>query len=428
MSYPAAIALLAAVAATPALAAEFSLEPGQKAIGEITRYTVRQGEVLGDIARRFDLGYTELAAVNPGVDPWAPGAGRVLTIPGRHILPEGPRQGIVINLAQARLFYFPPGADRVETYPITIGFIGKNTPLGVSRVVSKEPSPTWYPPASIRREEPELPAAVPPGPDNPLGKYALHLGWKNYLIHGTNKPDSIGRTVSHGCIRLYPEDIERLFGEVGTGLSVRTVEQPATAGWKGDDLYVQVYPSKQQADDIDTEKTPTPEPVHGVDTIVQAAAGSYADLVNWGAVQRAAQQRTGMAVLVAHRGSGPVISRDDSPAGDGFGYDPSQDREAKAYRPYRPGAADGSTYGRGTADGSAYDQAYAPSAYDSRAYDRRSYNSPAYGQAYARPSYDGPSSNPGYLSPPDDPAYDTPAFGGAAAGPQRLYSNWYTGR
>src|SRR5205807_3234828 len=167
----AGIALLAALAALPAEAAEYPLAPDQSVVGETRRYTVKEGEVFADIARHFDIGYTALVTANPGVDPWLPGVGREITIPALHIMPDAPRQGIVINLAQWRLFYFPPGGDRVETFPITVGFVGKNTPIGVTRIVSKEPSPTWYPPASIRREEPDLPAAVPPGPDNPLGAY-----------------------------------------------------------------------------------------------------------------------------------------------------------------------------------------------------------------------------------------------------------------
>lgn len=299
---------LLGMAETPP-AAEFALGPGQKAVGEVTHYTVRDGEVFGDIARRFDLGYTELAAANPGVNPWVPPAGTVLTIPALHVLPDAPHRGVVINLAQSRLYYFPAGGGRVETHPIAIGFIGKNTPVGVTRVVSKEANPTWHPPPSIRREEPELAAAVPPGPDNPLGAFAMHLGWANYLVHGTNKPDSIGRTVSHGCIRLYPEDIDRLFHQVGVGTSVRTVQQPAAAGWQGDALYVQVSPSKTQADAIDTEHPVAAEPARGVAAIVKAAAGEYAAAVDWKAVDRAAKERTGMPVQVAQRpGNGPALS------------------------------------------------------------------------------------------------------------------------
>ena len=308
--------LVGALASLPAGAAEYALAPGQQVVGEPAGYAIRQGDVLPEIARRFDVGYTALAAANPGVDPWLPQPGRQLTIPSSYVLPEGPHQGIVINLAQWRLFYFPPGGGRVETYPLGLGVIGVSTPHGVTRVVRKEPNPTWYPPASIRAERPELPRVVPPGPDNPLGAYALHLGWPSYLIHGTNKPDGVGRNVSHGCIRLLPEDIERLFGEVAVGTPVRVIDQPVAAGWNGDALYVEVYPSKAQTEQIDTERPVSPDPAHGVRAIVTAAAGSYAGAVDWAAVDEAARQRTGMPVLVAQK-SGPMAAQ--PPAGYGAG-------------------------------------------------------------------------------------------------------------
>jgi len=124
--------------------------------------------------------------------------------------------------------------------------------------VLKEDGPIWRPPPSIRAERPELPAAIYPGPDNPLGKYALRLGWTNYLIHDTNKPDSVGRNVSHGCLHLYPEDIDRLFHEVPVGTVVRSVNQPVKAGWIDNRLYVEVHPSKEQADEIDYNQPMTP--------------------------------------------------------------------------------------------------------------------------------------------------------------------------
>ena len=397
-------ALAAVSTGLPAAAAEYPLEPGQKTVGEATRYTVKEGEVFGDIARQFDIGYTELVTANPGVNPWVPGAGRTITIPTVHVLPDAPREGIVINLAQWRLFYFPPGGDRVETHPITIGFVGKNTPVGATRVVSKEPNPTWYPPASIRSEEPDLPAAVPPGPDNPLGAFALHLGWKNYLIHGTNKPDSIGRAVSHGCMRLYPEDVEKLFGEVGVGTPVHTVQEPATTGWQGDALYVQVYPSKSQTEEIDTMQPVTSDPATGVEAVVRAAAGNYADLIDWNAVRRAAQQRTGMAVKVADRSPGGMVaSRDEEPTAR-YGASPSQygssasryDASASRYD------ASASRYG------SAYPYDAAPSRFEGSS--SRNYGPP--------PGYEGPAS---YYAPP-------PGYGQPAAEGQKLYTNWYTGR
>ena len=311
--YLPALALITVLTLLPAAAAEYELAPGQKAVGELRRYVIRQGDVFPDIARHFDIGYTELAAANPGIDPWYPGVGREIVIPSLHLLPDAPRKGIVINLAQWRLFYFSPGGDRLVTFPLGLGVIGKKTPLGATQVMSKEPNPTWYPPPSIRAERPELPAAIPPGPDNPLGAHALHLGWKNYLLHGTNKPDGVGRNVSHGCIRLYPEDIQWLFEATAVGTPVRTVDQPATAGWQGDRLYVQVYPSKSQAEQIDTERRVNAEPAQGVEEAVRLAAGRYADSVDWGSVRRAAQERTGMAVLVADRSA---VARSSAPADD----------------------------------------------------------------------------------------------------------------
>ncbi len=243
-----------------------------------------------------------MLAANPGVDPWSP-AGRRLTIPSLYILPDAPRVGVVLNLAERRLYYFPPGGKSVQTYPIGIGAIGFTTPLSTTRVVRKEPNPTWVPPPSIRAEEPDLPAVVGPGPENPLGDYALRLGWNNYLIHGTNKPDGVGRNVSHGCIHLYPEDIERLFNAVAVGTPVRAIEQPAAAAWIGIGLYVEAHPSKDQADQIDTEQPVTPEQAPGLREAVAAVAGDHADGVGrWSAGCKAAgYQRTGLPVEVAQR-------------------------------------------------------------------------------------------------------------------------------
>ena len=300
-SFAAGALVIAILAGVPAIAAEYSIARGQKVIGEQRPYAIQQGDVFPDIARRFDIGYTALVAANPGVDPWVPGLGRRITIPSLFILPDAPQQGIVINLAQWRLFYFPPGGGRVETYPLGLGTIGQRTPIGATRVVRKDPNPAWYPPASIRAEKPELPAIVPPGPDNPLGAYALRLGWPTYLIHGTNKPDGVGRNVSHGCIRLYPEDIAKLFAAVAVGTPVRTVEQQATAGWIDDGLYVQIYPSKSQTEEIDIDQPATPEAAEGVRELVSAAAGAYVETVDWLAVEEARNQRSGMPVRVATR-------------------------------------------------------------------------------------------------------------------------------
>jgi L,D-transpeptidase ErfK/SrfK len=371
---PAAL-LAICLSATPIAAAEFSLAPGQKVIGEVRGYVVQPGEGLNEVARKFDLGYTALAAANPGVDQFNPGVGRRLMIPALYILPDAPRQGIVINLAQYRLFYFPPGGNRVETYPVGLAVFGSKTPLGASSVVRKEPNPTWYPPASIRAERPELPAMIPPGPDNPLGDYALHLGWPRYLIHGTNKPDGTGRNVSHGCIRMYPEDIERLFNEVSVGTQVRTVSQPAGAGWSEDGgLYVKVFPSKQQVEEIDVDHPVSYEPAAGVDSLVRAAASSSTDSVDWRVVQQAAQERTGMPLRVAEKGAAGVARN--------------------AVQPYDQYAAQPS-YGQYPAQPS-YNQ-YAAQ--------------PSYSQYAAQPPYYGYAAQPAYDPNAARPPYDRDAAG-----------------
>lgn len=314
-------------AAAPAAIKEFALTPGQKVVGEVREYVVHPGEGLNEIARKFDLGYTALAAANPGIDQFVPGVGRRLIIPSVYVLPDAPRHGIVINLAQYRLFYFPAGGDRVETYPLGLAVFGRKTPLGATRIARKEPNPTWYPPPSIRAERPELPAAISPGRDNPLGDYALHLGWPRYLIHGTNKPDGVGRNVSHGCIRMYPEDIQRLFSEASVGTPVRTVNQPATAGWVGGRLYLEVYPSKTQTEEIDTARLVSVEPAPGARNVVRAAAGRYAYAVDWRAVDTAAQERTGAPVIVADRSAFvPRLDAAQKP----------EDEEASISRPVGP--------------------------------------------------------------------------------------------
>jgi L,D-transpeptidase ErfK/SrfK len=187
---------------------------------------------------------------NPDVDPWLPGEGTLIVLPTQFVIPEAPAEGIVVNIAALRMFYFPKAAKDeprvVMTFPIGIGKVGWATPVGTTKVVSKREKPFWTPPASVRREHAEagdpLPAQVPPGPDNPLGLYAMNLGWSSYLIHGTNKPPGVGMRASHGCIRMYPEDIATVFPEIPVGMKVTVVNQPLLYRWQDDSLYVQAYP------------------------------------------------------------------------------------------------------------------------------------------------------------------------------------------
>jgi L,D-transpeptidase ErfK/SrfK len=210
----------------------------------------RHEDTLADIARRFNLGYDEVLRANPDVDPWLPGEGTRIVLPTQFVLPEAPAEGIVVNIAALRMFYFPkPDKDQprvVMTFPIGIGKVGWATPVGTTKIASKREKPFWTPPASVRKEHEAagdpLPARVPPGPDNPLGLYAMNLGWPSYLIHGTNKPPGVGMRASHGCIRMYPEDIAAVFPEIPVGMKVTVVNQPLLYRWQGDSLYVQSYP------------------------------------------------------------------------------------------------------------------------------------------------------------------------------------------
>jgi L,D-transpeptidase ErfK/SrfK len=235
----------------PVATHQFQIDPEHdEVIGELQVTYVQGEDTLPDIARRFNLGYEEIVRANPGVDPWLPGVGREIVLPTQFILPNAPREGLVINLAQLRVFYFPKpeeGAPQtVITHPIGVGKVGWSTPEGSTKVVSKLKNPTWYPPASVRKEHREagdpLPARVPPGPDNPLGVHMMRLGWPSYLIHGTNKPYGVGLRSSHGCIRFYPEDIAQLFDEISVGTKVTVVNQPFVFGWGEDGLYAQAFP------------------------------------------------------------------------------------------------------------------------------------------------------------------------------------------
>ena len=227
----------------------FELKADTEVIGRMYFTRVQGEETLRDIARAYDLGYDDIAAANPGVDPWTPAEGERIILPLAHVLPDAPREGIVINLAARRLFYYPPVADsepqRVVTHPIGIGREGWSTPLGKTVIAQKHVDPPWTVPASIRREHAAggdpLPAVVPPGPDNPLGSHALRLGWSSILIHGTNKPAGIGMRVSHGCIQLYPEDIVTLFADVPVGTPVTVVDQPYLVGYGPDGLLLEAH-------------------------------------------------------------------------------------------------------------------------------------------------------------------------------------------
>jgi L,D-transpeptidase ErfK/SrfK len=235
---------------TPVAMHEFTVEPTDDVVGNVQIIRARDEDTLSDIARRFNVGYEEIVSANPGVDPWVPKAGTEIVIPTAFVLPDAKREGIVINLAAMRLFYFqraePGEPQKVITHPIGIGRVGWRTPEGKTRIVSKAEDPAWTPTPAIRKEHAAegdpLPRVVPPGPDNPLGTHVLRLGWPEYAIHGTDKPPSIGLRGTHGCLRLYPEDIVGIYDAVPVGTPVTVVNQPFLIGWRGDTLVMQTYP------------------------------------------------------------------------------------------------------------------------------------------------------------------------------------------
>jgi len=246
-SIAAIAAVLLASTSSSADAASYQL-PRDKTdvVGYPMTYKAKRRDTFSAISQRFDVPYLVLLAANPGVDPWAPGVGTEVKLPTQIILPKAPRSGIVINVAELRLYYYPPTGDRVEVFPIGIGRVGWTTPLGSTSITKKKKNPTWTPPASIRREHAAkgriLPAVVPAGPKNPLGRHAMRLGFNGaYLIHGTNKNFGVGMRVSHGCIRMYPEDIEYLFNIVSVGTKVRVVNQPYKVGTRHGHLYAEAH-------------------------------------------------------------------------------------------------------------------------------------------------------------------------------------------
>jgi len=268
-------------------------------VGHTARHQIRGDETLLDLTRRFDLGYVELIAANPGIDPWIPGVGTRVLLPSAHLLPAGPRKGIVINLAEQRLYLFEADTEALLfSFPIGVSREGWTTPLGRTKVIRKRKDPIWYPTRSARREDPELPTVVRAGPENPLGTHALYLGWDRYLIHGTNEPDGVGRRVSRGCIRLYPEDIVRLFESTPVGAEVRVVHETAKLAWVGEDVFFEVHPSLDEMLVLEEEGILPEIRPDDLRPQIKEFAGGASDRIDWGLAYRVAADRRGVPVRI----------------------------------------------------------------------------------------------------------------------------------
>lgn len=277
-------------------------------IGEINYVESSKEETLVDIARRYDLGYDEIIKANLGVNRWLPGEKTKILLPSKFILPDAPHQGIVLNLAELRLYYFSPkkenGNQLVYTFPISIGRMDWKSPLGSTKVVKKEKDPAWNPPASIKAEHARdgdyLPDKIPGGdPTNPLGHYALRLGIPGYLIHGVNeqKEYGIGMRVTHGCVRLYPEDIELLFSLVPEGTAVTFVDQPLKVGLQGEELLIEAHAPLEE-DELEFEYS------HKID--IEEAQKMITQKINSevtyepAELKKILQEASGIPVVIAH--------------------------------------------------------------------------------------------------------------------------------
>ena len=251
--------VLVIIAASQSQADIFTLPPADvDVIGQVSTVTASSNETLLDIARRYDLGQNEILLANPTVDRWLPEENSVVVLPNRFILPNVARTGLVLNLPEMRLYYFPkpkPGENPIViTHPVSVGRMDWKTPLGKTSIISKKKDPDWRPPQSLKDEaiaagDEPLPDIVKAGPDNPLGRYAMRLGIPGYLIHSTNKPYGVGMRVTHGCLRMYPEDIERLYEGIPVGTPVQLVNQPIKLGWLAGSLFVELHPPLDEDQD-----------------------------------------------------------------------------------------------------------------------------------------------------------------------------------
>ncbi|MGB6488990.1 MAG: L,D-transpeptidase family protein [Steroidobacteraceae bacterium] len=316
-----AAGVAASLLAMSSQAAVFTLPPdGSSLIGQDQAIQTQASDTLLDLARKYSVGYWEIQEANPKVDMWLPGQGTNLTIPGRFIVPPVDHKGIVINLPQHRMFYFPKSGRHdqpiVITYPVSPGEGDFPTPVGVTRIVRKVPHPVWIPTAHILKAHAEAGDPIPKvwaaGPDNPMGEWALEttLSHGEIYIHGTNNPMAIGMSVTHGCVRLYPEDIAALYPIVRVGTPVTIVNEPVLASLQDGDLYLEVHPP------TNSNHVPAPPDFDQISQIIDAAIGKSVVAIDWDKVRQVAAQANGIPQLIGVEAYyGPPDTAPGKPAG-----------------------------------------------------------------------------------------------------------------
>jgi L,D-transpeptidase ErfK/SrfK len=317
--------LILALGTSAAWAENYPMPPaGEDAIGEITYTKAFQEDTLLDVARRFSLGQEEIVLANPTVDRWMPRGGTQVLLPKLFILPNVPRTGVVLNIPEMRLYYFrsqskkaPP--TEVVTYPVSIGRMDWKTPRGTTSVLQKQVDPAWHPPETIKKEHAAdgdiLPDVVPPGPNNPLGKYAMKLGIPGYLIHGTgiDKEFGIGMRVTHGCVRMYPEDIAQLFPLVPVGAPVHITNEPVKIGWHAQGLYIEVHPPLEE-DNMGYEQLLA----IAMDLLQKKFSKGNAPTLDPQALKAALQTPSGVPVLISKPAEPPAAEEESEMADDPF--------------------------------------------------------------------------------------------------------------
>jgi L,D-transpeptidase ErfK/SrfK len=297
------LALALAGGASVASATQYPLSSADALMfGDIESITAHGEDTLPDLARRYSLGYEEIQRANPAVDLWLPGEGTPVLIPNQRLLPQGAREGIVVNLPEHRLYYFPKAkkgeTPQVITFPVSIGKMDWNTPLGKTKVVDKRKNPTWSPPESVRKEHAErgdpLPKVVKAGPDNPLGAYAMRLGITPgaYLIHGTNNPIAVGMAITHGCIRMYPEDIEALFPLVPVNTPVWLINEPVKVARVNGQVWLEVHPP------VDAEGQRAEFDLEGFYALANTALGDTPAAIHWDFVIETLKKADGLPQMI----------------------------------------------------------------------------------------------------------------------------------
>jgi L,D-transpeptidase ErfK/SrfK len=329
---PLLVMVLTASAVRLAQAAVYDLtDPNIQVVGEDLHIQTHYSDTLVEIARHYGLGYEEIARANPKVDPWLPGEGTDIVIPGRHILPPGPRDGIIVNIPEHRIYYFPKPrkgqTPTVVTYPVSIGKMDWQTPMGLTHVVSKEVNPTWNPPASVRAEhlangDPLPNGVIRSGPDNPLGLFAMRLAIHpgDYLIHGTNNPLAVGMAVTHGCIRMYPEDVATLFPTVPVGTKVYLINVPLKVAFVDGDLLLEAHPP------VDAQGQTIDPVLSKFEAMLNEVLGNSTTAVNWDIAIDTLKTANGIPVLVGLQADvdpAPAVAGAPSPTVPGEGDAPA---------------------------------------------------------------------------------------------------------